>query len=54
MTSYLKSVKLLLKASIMTGIRRFTTSEFNKGCQVGRNSEPKWVEDTKRRLTRKN
>ena len=46
MISYLKSVKLLLKASIMTGIRRFTTSEFNKGCQVGRNSEPNWVEDT--------
>lgn len=54
MISYLKSVKLLLKASIMAGISLSGNSEFNKGCQVGRISEPQWVEDMKRRLTRKN
>ena len=33
----------------MAGIKPAYSSEFNKGCLLGRNSEPQWVEDTKRK-----
>ena len=38
----------------MVGIDNIPSSEFNKGGLLGRNSEPQWVEDTKRKSTKKN
>jgi hypothetical protein len=38
----------------MTGIESLASSEFNKGCLLGRISEPQWVEDMKRKSMRRN